>query len=155
MRAGDRVAALLTIALGAAVVAATRSFPDAPGQPVGPGAFPAAVGIALVASGALLLLKGLRKASSPVEPPQWTASSRLALNLVAALASVVFYALALDSLGFLITAALLLAVLFGTFGVPRRRILPLAVAVTLAIHFVFYALLRVPLPWGVLEGVAW
>jgi putative tricarboxylic transport membrane protein len=39
--------------------------------------------------------------------------------------------------------------------VPRLRIVPLALIVTFAIHYAFYTLLRVPLPWGVLEGIAW
>ena len=32
---------------------------------------------------------------------------------------------------------------------------PLAAGVTLALHFAFYTLLHVPLPWGWLEGIAW
>ena len=32
---------------------------------------------------------------------------------------------------------------------------PLALAVTLVIHYAFYKLLKVPLPWGVLQGIAW
>ncbi len=42
--------------------------------------------------------------------------------------------------------------LFLAFGVARRWILPLAASVTLVIHYAFYSLLRVPLPWGVLEA---
>jgi putative tricarboxylic transport membrane protein len=34
-------------------------------------------------------------------------------------------------------------------------VVPLAVVVTLIIHYAFYKLLRVPLPWGLLQGVAW
>jgi putative tricarboxylic transport membrane protein len=41
------------------------------------------------------------------------------------------------------------------FGAPWKRAVPLAVIVTLLIHYVFYSLLRVALPWGVLEGIAW
>jgi putative tricarboxylic transport membrane protein len=36
-----------------------------------------------------------------------------------------------------------------------RWIVPLAVVVTLAIHYAFYKLLRVPLPWGWLEPLGW
>ncbi len=50
---------------------------------------------------------------------------------------------------------LFLAVLFVAFKVNRRRIVPLAVVVTFSIHYAFYTLLRVPLPWGLLEGIAW
>jgi putative tricarboxylic transport membrane protein len=33
--------------------------------------------------------------------------------------------------------------------------LVVALATTLAFHWAFYKLLRVPLPWGVLQGIAW
>jgi len=39
--------------------------------------------------------------------------------------------------------------------VPAKWIVPLAVAMTLGIHYAFYKLLKVPLPWGLLQGVAW
>ena len=39
--------------------------------------------------------------------------------------------------------------------VPPWRALPIAVVATLVVHFAFYQLLRVPLPWGLLQGVAW
>ena len=34
-------------------------------------------------------------------------------------------------------------------------ILPVAIGVTLFIHTIFYKLLRVPLPWGLLQGMIW
>ena len=61
-----------------------------------------------------------------------------------------------DWLGFLPTAALiLLAHVRRCCGCPPRRALLLAVVATLVIHFAFYKLLRVPLPWGVLTPYAW
>jgi putative tricarboxylic transport membrane protein len=48
-----------------------------------------------------------------------------------------------------------LAALFAVFGVRARWILPLALLMTLAIHTAFYKLLRVPLPWGVLQPILW
>jgi putative tricarboxylic transport membrane protein len=156
MGARDRAAGLLTIALGAAVAAAARGFPNAAGQPVGPAAFPAAIGLALAAAGALLLFQRARHSREPAAgAPHWMRSPHLAMNVLIALAGVVLYALLLDWLGFLITAILLLTALFARFGVPGRRILPLSILVTLTIHVVFYTLLRVPLPWGVLEAIAW
>jgi putative tricarboxylic transport membrane protein len=87
--------------------------------------------------------------------PVFRRDPRRHLRIALVLVSVVFYALLLGRLGFLITATLLLSILFAAFGVRRARILPLAAVVTLAIHFAFYTLLRVPLPWGLLEGIAW
>jgi putative tricarboxylic transport membrane protein len=156
MRAGDSASGVLAIAFGAAVAVYSWSFPATPGHPVGPAAFPAALGCSLVVAGALLLIGGLRQPrDSWIELPAWARDPRLASNFVLVLAAVMFYALTVDRLGFLITATFLLAILFGVFGVRRTRILPLAVTVTLAIHVAFYTLLGVPLPWGVLERIAW
>jgi putative tricarboxylic transport membrane protein len=77
------------------------------------------------------------------------------LRATLVIGAVVFYALAVETVGFFITAPVFLAVLFGAFGVRRRWIVPLAAGVTLTLHFAFYTLLRVPLPWGWLEGMAW
>jgi putative tricarboxylic transport membrane protein len=49
---------------------------------------------------------------------------------------------------------LLLAVLFVIFGERPGRALVVAVVATLVIWYVFYKLLRVPLPWGVLKAYA-
>ncbi len=80
---------------------------------------------------------------------------RMVGNFAVVVGSLLFYALVVDRLGFFITSIVFLGVLFLAFGVSRRRIVPLALAVTLVIHYGFYTLLRVPLPWGVLEGIAW
>ena len=156
MRVGDGASGVFSIAFGAAVTAYSWSFPATPGHPVGPAVFPAAIGCSLVVAGALLLIGALRQPRHPwIELPAWARNPRLALNFVLVLGAVMFYAVAVDRLGFLITATFLLAILFGAFGVRRTRILPRAAGVALAIHFSFYTLLRVPLPWGVLERIAW
>ncbi len=67
----------------------------------------------------------------------------------------VFYILVVDRLGFIPTGIVYLAALFLVFGVRPRWTLPLAVVLTLAIHTAFYKFLRVPLPWGVLQGFIW
>jgi len=65
-----------------------------------------------------------------------------------------FYALAADSLGFYLTALPLLVLWMRLLGASWRLTLPLAVVATLVIHLSFYKLLRIPLPWGVLERFA-
>ena len=152
MRVGDRAAGIAAIAFGSAVAAYARAFPAASGQPVGPGVLPAAIGCALVVAGALLVKTGTPNISGK-QPAEMLSVPVFRGAIV--LAGVVFYALVLNRLGFLITATLLLSILFAAFGVRRARILPLAAVVTLAIHFAFYTLLRVPLPWGLLESIAW
>lgn len=156
MKLGDAASGLLAAALGVAVVLHARTFPPMPGQPVGPSLFPILVGAGLIVAGAALTLVGLRRPAGPfVEIEPWARRPRMLANFALVIADLLFYALAVDRLGFLITAVLFLTVLFLAFGVGRARILPLAAAVTFVIHYGFYTLLRVPLPWGVLEEIAW
>jgi putative tricarboxylic transport membrane protein len=156
MKFGDAAAGLLSALLGLAVVVQARTFPPMPGQPVGPSLFPTLIGAGLIVAGVALILAAVRRPLSEfVEFDSWARRPRMLTNFALVIADLLFYALAVDHLGFLITAVLFLTVLFLAFGVRRARILPIAVAVTLVIHYGFYTLLRVPLPWGLLEGIAW
>ena len=81
------------------------------------------------------------------------------VNPVASVASViagllVYVALA-DTLGFHITAAALLLAWSRLLGASWRLAVPGSLAATVAIHLAFYKLLKVPLPWGLLERVVY
>ena len=69
--------------------------------------------------------------------------------------SILFYIAVAQYLGFVITGVLLLGVLMWAYGVRPLLILPVAVVATLVIHFFFFRLLSVPLPWGLLQPIAW
>ena len=157
MKLNDAVFGLLLLLLGAAVLAAIQGYPRIPGQPVGPALFPGLIAAGLCVCGALLVAKGLRhRAEQPwVDFDDWVRSPRHALALVVLLASIVFYIVAADRLGFLLTAMLVLLALFLVLRVPPLRAVLIAMIAALVVHFAFYKLLRVPLPWGVLTGVAW
>jgi putative tricarboxylic transport membrane protein len=49
----------------------------------------------------------------------------------------------------------MLAALFKALQVKWGRALLVALIATLVIHFAFYKLLRVPLPWGIITPWAW
>jgi len=66
----------------------------------------------------------------------------------------VAYILLAEKVGFLIVGTLLLVALFLAYGVRRNVAIVTAIVVTLVMHFAFYKLLRVPLPWGVLTPFA-
>ena len=67
----------------------------------------------------------------------------------------VFYLLAVDRLGFVIVGTVYLAALMWVLRVKPWNALALGLVLTLLVHGAFYKLLKVPLPWGVLQGVAW
>ena len=157
MKLNDAVLGLFFMLLGAAVLAAIQGYPKIPGQPVGPALFPGLIACGLCGCGALLVAKGIRQRSGQpwLTWEDWVRSPRHALALAVLLGSVVFYILAANWLGFLPTAALVLIALFLVLRVKPLTAVTIAIVATVLVHFAFYKLLRVPLPWGVLTGVAW
>ena len=161
MKFNDAVWGVLLALLGAAILWHVQGFPRIPGQNVGPGLFPGALAVALLACGAILIASGLtaRRAAGAATPwavaPDWLRSPRHVLAFAVLAASNVFYLLAVDALGFLLTAFVSLAALMWVLRVRTVLLVPVAVIMALAIHYAFYKLLRVPLPWGVLQGIAW
>jgi putative tricarboxylic transport membrane protein len=61
-----------------------------------------------------------------------------------------FYVIAVDRFGFVPTAAIIIFTAAVAFGAKLRLALPLAAVAPVAIHLIFYKLLRVPLPAGLL-----
>ena len=157
MKVNDAIFGLVLLVLGVAVLFGIQGYPKIPGQPVGPALFPGIIAAGLCIGGVLLVVRGLRARSGRpwVAWHDWVHSPRHVLAFFVLIGSVVFYIVGAQWLGFLPTAMLILIALFWVLDVPRSRILPLAVLATLAIHFAFYKLLRVPLPWGLLTPYAW
>ena len=157
MKIHDALFGFFFLALGALVLFAIRGFPNIPGQPVGPALFPGLIAVGLCITGALMVIKGLRSR----EPSAWFAwedwvhSPLHIVALCVLLASVVFYIAAANHFGFLPTGFLILVALFKALKVQWRRALLVAGIATLVVHFAFYKLLRVPLPWGILTPWAW
>jgi putative tricarboxylic transport membrane protein len=155
MKLHPALAGLLVLIFGLAIVAHARTFPAMPGQSVGPAFFPTIVGAGLILCAIALIVSGRASGAPWIQAGDWVRRPRMLFNLLLVFLDLVFYAFAVARLGFVITAVIFLGVVMLAFGVPKARILPVALVVTLVIHYAFYTLLRVPLPWGVLESVAW
>jgi putative tricarboxylic transport membrane protein len=155
MRINDAVVGACLIALAIAILVHIQAYPLIPGQKYGPALFPGVIAVGLIGCGLLLVRRGLRAGRPLVAFAGWMRSPALVTNFLAICAVLVFYIVAVAPLGFIPTATLALLALFLKL---RVRVLPavvVAVAATLLIHTLFYKLLRVPLPWGVLEPVLW
>jgi putative tricarboxylic transport membrane protein len=157
VKLNDAIFGLVLLALGAAVLFAVQGFPKIPGQPVGPALFPGLIATGLCVCGALLVWSGLRAQPRQawVEWDDWVRSPRHVAALAVLLGSIVFYIVAANWLGFLPTAMLILTAMLLVLRVPAGRTALIAVIAAFAIHFAFYKLLRVPLPWGLLTPYAW
>ena len=154
------------------------SFPPAPGQPYNAALFPgiAAGGLALASIG--LIISGMRKrdddrksaaaaeaakdqdlqnagADQDVEVLQTAKVPSRLLAVLLTIGVVGFYLLTANFLGFIITGAIILAVLMWSYGVAFKLLVPISIFAAVVIHLAFYKLLSVPLPWGILQPLAW
>jgi putative tricarboxylic transport membrane protein len=138
MKLGDAFSGLAIVLVGLAIVAYTLRFPTIPGQAIGPSVFPMMIGIGLTLLGVALTVTGTRSQHGwRVEFEEWIHKPRMVMNFALVVAALLFYCSAVDRLGFFITAFIFLAVLFVAFGVRRVWVAPVALAVTLLIHYGF------------------
>lgn len=157
MKINDLLSGAALGALAAGVYLHARSFPPMVGQNIGPNLFPQLIAAGLMICAFILVVRGARSLGREAlfEMPEWIGANRAALGFVMIPVALVFYIAVSERLGFIPTAVLLLLALFYVFGVRTRTALIVAVVGAVAIHAVFYSLLNVPLPWGILSPVAW
>jgi len=123
-----------------------------PGQKFGPAWFPGLIAVGLILCGALLAVRSPKGVW--ISFPDWVRSARAVAGVASVVAGLLFYVVAADKLGFYPTALLILIVWMRILGASWRVTLPVAIVATLVIHLSFYKLLRIPLPWGLLERYA-
>ncbi|MEK6245430.1 MAG: tripartite tricarboxylate transporter TctB family protein [Pseudomonadota bacterium] len=155
MKVNDALSGAALVAFGAVVLWHIQGFPPMPGQKFGPAWFPGLIAGGLIACGALLITSRLRAATPAplLARPEWTRRARPVASVASVLAGLVLYVFVVGTLGFHITAAALLLAWSRLLGASWRLALPVALAATILIHLAFYKLLRVPLPWGLLERI--
>ena len=86
---------------------------------------------------------------------EWVSSPRHRMNFLMVIVALIFYILTVDLLGFVPTALIITFFLMLRFGVKVLTATAMSLASTLVIHFLFYKVLLVPLPWGLLQPIAW
>ena len=167
MRLPDRVIGFLTFGLGAIAAYAGSRLPPVPGQQVGPNVFPLVIGVGLCLCGLMIAFRighsfedeaeaDLAAHSDMPTDEQVLAahSSLFQLRILIPPALLVFYAMMVDRLGFYVTAGLMILTAALVFGARPRLAVPVALIAPAVVHLVFYKLLRVPLPAG-LVPVPW
>jgi putative tricarboxylic transport membrane protein len=161
MRLPDRATGLLIFGLGAIAAYAGSRLPPVPGQQIGPNVFPFLIGIGLCLCGLMIALRightfeeeaeaDLAAHSDlPTEEQVLAAHGPLyKARILIPPALLVFYAMSADRLGFYVTTACMIVIAALVFGARPRLAIPIALIAPVLIHLVFYKLLRVPLPAG-------
>jgi putative tricarboxylic transport membrane protein len=158
MQLSDRVTGLFLVGLGGACAYGGWLLPPVPGQQIGPNVFPMVIGFGLMLCGALIALTigqsfeeevELEPAPPGMEPPAPPSWGKSLLALVPP-ALLLFYVFAVDRLGFVVTAAIMVLTVAMALGARLRLAIPLAMVAPLFVHLVFSKLLRVPLPQGLI-----
>ena len=155
MKISDTLSGIIIGIFAIIVFVMALSFPPTPGQEFGSGLFPRLIAIGLFICAICLVFQGMRRGGKQI----WL--SWPGLNMVTFLrfcmipAMLVFYFLTADYLGFFISSSIVLMITFLVFGVSLARSILFTVVSTLVIHFSFYSILEVPLPWGLMESIAW
>jgi len=157
MKINDTLTGAALAALGLTILIHVQSFPPMPGQKVGPAMFPGLLAVGLLICAAGVILRGLKnlRAEGWFQWPAWIGQRRIAAGFVLIPLVLVVYAAVSEKLGFLPTAIAFLFSLCWIFRVRPRLALAVAIGGSLGIHYIFYKLLKVPLPWGILTSIAW
>ena len=157
MRFNDAVFGVILIGFAIAVIGYTTTFPRLHGQDYGPDLFPNIIASGLALCGVLLIARGVaeRRTMPLVQLGEWANDRGIVVNVALLIGAMVFYILFSDWLGFVITSLLILTVLLVRLGSSLITSIIVAIVTTLVIHSIFAKILLVPLPWGVLQPVAW
>ncbi len=156
MKISDAITGTVFALLGAFMMVYASGLAPPRHLQFGAGFFPSIIGAGLILVGGGIAWNGVRTLGSGrlVASPHWGTGGRGWMLFGAVIAATVFYLLAVDTLGFLLTAAVLLFALFAIAGAPLARGLGIAIVTAVVFTVFFASVLHMALPWGPLQGVS-
>jgi putative tricarboxylic transport membrane protein len=128
-----------------------------PGQSIGSGLLPTIVAFGLAGCAVFLIIQDF--ASSPrtklVQAGDWISDPVRILRVAIVLLGTASFIPFLDVVGFPVLSITVLMAFLLSLRVGLVTALTVSVVASLAIHTLFSKVFLVPLPWGVLQSVAW
>jgi putative tricarboxylic transport membrane protein len=154
VKINDAVTGAALVALGLVILWHIQGYPAMPGQKFGPAWFPGIIAAGLAICGVMLVVQGVQSRAPILVLAQWTQRRKPVAGFVSIIAGLAFYVLASHPLGFHLTALSVTLLWLRVLGARWAVCIPVAILAPILIHLAFYKLLRIPLPWGVLERFA-
>ncbi len=153
MKFSDLVIGIVLVIAGVAILLEARTFPAVPGQRFGASFFPSVVGGALALAGlALALMAVFTKRVKPIaNKPEWMSSPRRVASFVLVIVAVIFFILASQTIGFILTTFIVLTGLQVWLGFRTVPAILVAIGGSFGFYAIFSLLLRVPLQRGLIE----
>lgn len=141
---------ITVIIAGTLVIIKSISFPKLNTDYPGPGFFPMILGTLFIVFGFIGAVQEIREKTWS-RFPRASVSGYGVLKILLIIGAVVFYIAVSAYIGFTLTVTLLLIGLMIFLGVRPVRSLVLGIMLALTIYLLFYVMLRVPLPDGIIE----
>jgi putative tricarboxylic transport membrane protein len=137
-------------ALGVLIFILTFGFPTLEKGHPGPSLFPRILAILFIFFGGIVLWRGWRtgKGKSESTPEEEIPVPRNYFDPIFVLILIAVYMVLSNWLGFYITSSLILFLMMIKLRVPYLRGLVISILLTLFVDFMFFKILRVPLPTG-------
>ena len=153
MRLDDRITGGLLASGGTAYTATALGLPGVPGQDYGAGFFPTIIGSVMTLAGAAILVRAVVRPHPPSGTAglAWSGGYREMARFAGVLAAVAFYIFLSPTLGFALTALLIMVALALALGARPVTACLVAIGAVIVFEAVFGRLLRVPLPAGFLD----
>jgi putative tricarboxylic transport membrane protein len=157
MKINDAISGVFFIVLAVCIFVHAGTFPAATGVSFGPDLFPRIIAVMMGCGGTILVISALQPAGRQplLQLADWARKPRSYTLMAAVVGSMVFYILASGTLGFLLST---FAMMSGLLLVTRGRgnlvsSLVTAAIVSATIYLIFVRMLRVPLPFGLIESL--
>jgi putative tricarboxylic transport membrane protein len=147
MKKNDIIAGGIFIALGVFIFTQTWNYPSPEKGHPGPDLFPNLLALLFIGFGLALIIKARKLVAT--EPEGAPLGPRRISNALVVLGIVAAYVAAVNTVGFLITSAVLLFLLMKKLGVTILKSAIASIIITLFINLMFSKILRVPLPYGI------
>ncbi len=152
MRNNDFYSSLVWLLVGLGFLGGGLKMGVGPMNTPGPGFFPVVIGATFSLLSLVLFLTALSRKIQPAEIGRFWKSRHSWKKVIPSLLSLVFYLMALNYLGYLVTTMLFIFYLLKYVGKSKWVFsISIALLLTVASYAVFRIALRVPLPRGVLQ----
>jgi putative tricarboxylic transport membrane protein len=150
MKLSDSVLGLGGMAFGGIILSLTQGFPSLEGGHPGPALFPRILAGLFIFFGLVLFIQETRKSGFSILTHRTAIYWPGFMNYLCVAVAVIVYMLLVDSLGFVLTAILILILLMKKMGVSLLKSCLIAIVTSVSINLLFGKFLLVPLPWGIL-----
>lgn len=153
MTKSDTWIGLILMGVAVAALIPAWNFSSVPGMGFGAWTFPVVVLIGLACCGAILTIKsvmtGRDESKESTRRPYWAPGEMFGFSLI--LTAGVFYIIAAETLGFLITSSLIVFILSIYFWRRPAACLVLTLITVPVAEFIFAGAFSVPLPRGLIS----